>query len=72
MEIKTVANDEGRIIALQVGFAALVKLMSQSNPEVFHKLINYLEETGMNPENAVSAAAFHELIEMIRFHENEE
>lgn len=72
MEIKTIANDEGRIIALQVAFSALVKLMSQSNPEIFNKLINNLEETGMNPENAGSAAAFHELIEMIRFHENEE
>lgn len=66
MDIQTTATDEGRLIALQVGFAALVNLWGGENPELKSSLINYLEETGMNPANSKSSAAFHELIEIIR------
>lgn len=66
MDIKTTASDEGRIVALQAGFAALVQMASRDNPKVRETLIGYLEETGMNPVNASSSSAFYELAEMIR------
>ncbi|PWW10403.1 hypothetical protein DFO57_11320 [Pantoea sp. AG702] len=65
-KIQTNADDEGRIVALQVGFAALVDLWGRDNPEMKSKLIAYLESTGMDPENKKSSSSFHELIEVIR------
>ncbi|MBY4585243.1 Uncharacterised protein [Enterobacter hormaechei] len=66
MDIKTTATNEGRIVALQVGFTALVHMLSRDNPKIRDTLINHLEETGMNPVNASSSPAFYELAEMIR------
>ncbi len=66
MDIQTTATDEGRIIALQVGFSTLVHMLSRDNPKIRDALVNHLEETGMNPVNASSSSAFYELAEMIR------
>ncbi|ECF1925694.1 hypothetical protein P4464_002317 [Salmonella enterica] len=65
MEIHSKATDRGRIIALQVGFAALVEFLSKENPFVGEKITKYLEDTGMDPENKDSSAAFYELAEII-------
>ncbi|HCM1919303.1 TPA: hypothetical protein N3A33_005404 [Salmonella enterica subsp. salamae serovar 28:r:e,n,z15] len=65
MEIHSQATDRGRIIALQIGFSALVELLSRETPYIGDKIIKYLEDTGMDPENKNSAAAFYELIEII-------
>lgn len=66
MDIKTTATDEGRIVALQVGFTALVQMLSKENPQIQNALVNHLEETGMNPVNASFSSAFYELAELIR------
>ncbi|HAS0869464.1 TPA: hypothetical protein I3305_004785 [Enterobacter hormaechei subsp. oharae] len=66
MDIKTTATNEGRIVALQVGFTALVHMLGRDNPKIRDTLINHLEETGMNPVNVSSSPAFYELAEMIR------
>ncbi|MGP4140966.1 hypothetical protein [Sodalis praecaptivus] len=66
MQIHSKATDDGRMIALQVAFTALVDLWGRDRPELKKKLISFLEETGMDPENKRSSAAFYELIEMIR------
>ncbi|MFT4289918.1 hypothetical protein [Enterobacter sp.] len=66
MDIKTTATDEGRIVALQVGFTALVQMLSKDNPQVRDALFNHLEETGMNPVNAASSSSLYELAELIR------
>lgn len=66
MDIQTNATDDGRIIALQVAFVALVELLGRDSPELHKKLVSFLEKTGMDPVNHRSSAAFHELIEMIR------
>lgn len=66
MDIQTTATDDGRIIALQVGFVALVELLGRQNPDLHKMLVSYLEKTGMDPVNHRSSAAFHELIQMIQ------
>ncbi|EPS8085112.1 hypothetical protein ACVHVJ_001106 [Salmonella enterica subsp. enterica serovar Newport] len=66
MEIHSKATDEGRIIALQVGFIALVELLSRETPAIGQKIASYLEETGMRPANVNSSAAFYELSELVR------
>ncbi|MCE0845944.1 hypothetical protein LVQ79_10350 [Buttiauxella sp. A2-C1_F] len=66
MDIQTTATDEGRIIALQVGFSTLVHMLSKDNPKFRDVLVNHLEETGMNPINASSSSAFYELAELLR------
>ncbi|EJJ0038564.1 hypothetical protein VQ229_005023 [Salmonella enterica] len=66
MEIHSKATDEGRIIALQVGFVALVELLSKETPAIGQKIASYLEETGMRPANVNSSAAFDELSEFVR------
>ncbi|EGJ5261566.1 hypothetical protein IM977_004539 [Salmonella enterica subsp. enterica serovar Typhimurium] len=66
MEIRSKATDEGRIMALQVGFAALVDLLSRENPQIGYKVAKYLEDTGMRPANINSSASFYELSEIVR------
>ncbi|WP_158783272.1 hypothetical protein [Pantoea sp. BAV 3049] len=66
MDIQSNANDEGRIIALQVALSSLVHILSKENNKLRDVLVNHLEETGMNPANTSSSSAFYELAELIQ------
>ncbi|ANF57603.1 hypothetical protein [Halotalea alkalilenta] len=58
-------DDAGRVVALQVGFAALIELVGRERPELRQRVLECLRQTGENPANAHLQSAFTELTEMV-------